>query len=237
MTNEELTAAFPECERIKREQVAPLVERVFAECKTYREIHSVVWYYCTDLWPEPKGVKWEDPIHQEWSDYIVGNYKTNVNPLPDWTKLLEDEFFARNGELHTMDEACQIAADEWTRMIFGTHIQDNGDTSEAGGWSMMLGTLVKDKASRGINNKTIEKFRTLCKDFYLGGCVRQTKYGPHKDEPYCDHHPNSALADLLLEAGVPEDSVGNICPWKTGISVDERDHAVIVRGYQRENYI
>lgn len=27
MTNEELTAAFPECERIKREQVAPFVEQ------------------------------------------------------------------------------------------------------------------------------------------------------------------------------------------------------------------
>lgn len=31
MTNEELTAAFPECERIKREQVAPFVEQVFNE--------------------------------------------------------------------------------------------------------------------------------------------------------------------------------------------------------------
>ena len=136
-----------------------------------------------------------------------------------------------------MDEACQLAADEWARMIFGNHIQNNGDQSDAGGMVMVLGTLVKDKASRGIGQDTIEKFRKLCKEFYLGGCIRQTKYGPHKDDPYCDYHPNSALADLLLEAGVPEDSVGNICPWKTGITVDERDHAVIVRGYQKERFI
>lgn len=237
MTNEELVAAFPECERIKREQVAPLVERVFAECKTYREIHSVVWYYLTDLWPEPKGVKWDDPIRMEWSDYIVGNYKTNVKPLPDWTKRLEDEFFARNGELHTLEEACQIAADEWARMIFGNHVQNNGDKSDAGGMAMVLGTLAKDKASRGIDSKVVEKFRTLCKEFYLGGCICEDEYGKHKSEPYCDYHPNTPLAELLLKAGVPEERIGSICPWKTGININERDHSVRIGGYQTERFI
>ena len=238
MTNEELVAAFPECEHIKREHVAPLVERVFAECKTYREIHSVVWYYLTDLWPKPKGVKWDDPIRQEWSDYIVGNYKTDMRPIPEWTKRLEDEFFARNGELHTLEEACQLAADEWARMIFGNHVQNNGDKSDAGGMAMVLGTLAKDKASRGIDSKVVEKFRELCKEFYLSGCrVDEDKYGWRKDEPYCDYHPNESLSNLLLKAGVPEKSIGSICPWKTGITINERDHSVRIGGYQTERFI
>jgi hypothetical protein len=45
------------------------------------------------------------------------------------------------------------------------------------------------------------------------------------------------LDRLLEQAGVPNDSIGSICPWKTGITVDERDHTVIVRGYQKERYI
>lgn len=238
MTNEELTAAFPECERIKREQVVPFVEQVFNEVESWRQIGYKIKGLCQKLWPKPQGVKWEDPLHQEWSHYFYGNWETNQKDFDNWTDLLEDEYLRRTGERHTMDEACQIAADEWARMIFGNHIQNNGDQSDAGGMAMVLGTLVKDKASRGIDKDTIEKFRKLCKEFYLGGCrVDEDKYGWRKSEPYCDYHPNSALADLLLEAGVPEESVGNICPWKTGISVDERDHAVIVRGYQTEKYI
>lgn len=38
-------------------------------------------------------------------------------------------------------------------------------------------------------------------------------------------------------SAVHDNSIGGICPWKTGITVDKRDHAVIVRGYQKERYI
>ena len=103
---------------------------------------------------------------------------------------------------------------------------------------MVLGTLAKDKAKRGISSEVVERFRKLCKEYYLGGCrVDEDKYGWCKCEPYCDYHPNSALSDLLSDAGVSESSIGSICPWKTGITIDERDHAVIVRGYQTERYI
>lgn len=237
MTNEQLAAAFPECERIKKEQVVPFVEQVFNEVESWRQIGYKMELLCQELWPKPKGVKWEDPLRQEWNHYFYGDYENGQKNFDNWTKLLENEYLQRTGERRTMDEACKIAADEWTRMIFGNHIQNNGDQSDAGGMAMVLGTLVKDKASRGISSEVIEKFRKLCKEYYLGGCRCEDKYGWTKSEPYCDYHPNSALADLLLEAGVREDSVGNICPWKTGITVDERDHAVIVRGYQKERFI
>lgn len=237
MTNEQLAAAFPECERIKKEQVVPFVEQVFNEVESWRQIGYKMKLLCQELWPKPKDVKREDPLRQEWNHYFYGDYETGQEDFYNWEKLLENEYLQRTGERRTMDESCQIAADEWARMIFSNHIQNNGDQSDAGGMAMVLGTLVKDKASRGIGSEVVEKFRKLCKEYYLGGCRYEDKYGWTKCEPYCDYHPNSVLADLLLEAGVREDSVGNICPWKTGISVDERDHAVIVRGYQKERFI
>lgn len=122
-------------------------------------------------------------------------------------------------------------------MIFGNHVQNNGDQSDAGGLAMVLGTLAKDKAKRDIDGETIEKFRTLCKDYYLGHCLYEGEYGMHVMEPYCDYHPNTPLADLLLKAGVPKDKAENIAPWKTGIGIDKLDNSVIVRGYQKERYI
>ena len=238
MTNEELTAAFPECERIKREQVAPFVEQVFNEVESWRQIGYKMKLLCQELWPKPEYVKWEDPKHLEWNHYFYGDYNSHQREFDHWTKLLKNEYLQQTGERRTMDEACQIAADEWAMMIFGNHIQDNGDQSDAGGMAMVLGTLVKDKTKRGISSEVIEQFRKLCKEYYLGGCrYNDGKYGWVKSEPYCDYGPNSALDRLLEQAGVPNDSIGSICPWKTGISVDERDHAVIVRGYQTERYI
>ena len=238
MTNEQLAAAFPECERIKKEQVVPFVEQVFNEVESWRQIGYKMKLLCQELWPKPKGVKWEDPLHQEWKHYFYGDYETDQKDFDNWTKLLENEYLQRTGERRTMDEACQIAADEWTRMIFGNHVQNNGDQSDAGGMAMVLGTLVKDKASRGISSEVIERFRKLCKEYYLGGCrYNDGKYGRVNCEPYCDYGPNSALRRLLEQAGVPDNSIGCICPWKTGIAVDERDHAVIVRDYQKERFI
>ena len=43
--------------------------------------------------------------------------------------------------------------------------------------------------------------------------------------------------DILYEAGIPEDDIRDICPWKTGIEIDEKDNAVIMIGYQKRDYI
>lgn len=77
----------------------------------------------------------------------------------------------------------------------------------------------------------------LFKHYYLGGCIYEDRIGKLRAEPYCDYGPNSPLADLLLKAGVPEERVGGICPWKTGITINERDNSVIIRGYQTERFI
>ena len=238
MTNEELIQAFPENGgRMKIQQVKFITDKVFEECKTYREIRKMVLDYSLRFWPEPKDVKWDHPAYREWSDYFWGNYNTGQHVFNDWIGKLQDEFIRRNGSRRSFGEACQIAADEWTRMILYDHIQDNGDQSESGGWLMILGTLVKDRAAKGITEKTIEKFRKLMADYYRSGCLYKTDKYTHEAEPYCDYHPNSPLANLLIKAGVPENSVGNICPWKTGIYIDKRDGTVVVRRYQKETYL
>lgn len=232
-TDEELMAAFPECDRIKREQAAPIVVQVMNEADSWRKLrYTIQARLQKQFWPEPE---YDSEEYKEWREYFYG---WSDNRFDKWTRLVEWEYVYRHGQRHTMEEACQIAADEWTRMIFGNHIQDNGDQSDAGGLAMALGTLAKDRAKRGISSEVIERFRKLCKEYYLGGCrYNDGKYGWVNSEPYCDYGPNGALGRLLEQAGVPDNSIGSICPWKTGITVDERDHAVIVRGYHKERYI
>ena len=228
MTDEELMTAFPECDRIQRAQAAPILTQVMNEVDSWRKIRYTIQARLQEqFWPKPE---YGSEEYKEWREYFFG---WDNKQFDEWISLAEWEFVYRHGQRHTMDEACQIAADEWTRMIFGNHVQDNGDHSDTGGLTMVLGTLAKDKAKQGISNEVVEKFRQLCKQFYLRA---------YKDEwrinvPYCDYGPNSALADLLKESGVPEQSIGNICPWKTGIWIDERDYSVIVRGYQKERYL
>lgn len=237
MTNEELIQAYPydKVGYIKVQQVTHIVNKVFDECKCYREIRDMVTNFCLGFYPEPKGVKWDDPVYQEWSNYFWGDYDTNQHNFDDWLKKVQDEFLLRNGQRHTFEEACKIAADEWTRMIFGTHIQDNGDKSESGFMGMMLATIIKDKAAKKAEPEIIENFRSLCRDYYLSGCINEKTN--HQCEPYCDYHPNAPLADLLIKAGMSANDIGFLCPVKTGIRVDERDHTVIVRGYQKERYL
>lgn len=228
MTDEELMTVFPECDRIKRAQAAPILTQVMNEVDSWRKIRYTIQARLQEqFWPEPE---YGSEEYKEWQKYFYG---WSDNRFEKWTTLVEWEYVYRHGQRHTMEEACQIAADEWTRMIFGSHVQDNGDHSDTGGLTMVLGTLAKDKDRRDIRSEVIEKFRKLCKEFYLHAYKDEWRI----NEPYCDYGPNSALADLLKEAGVPEQCIGNICPWKTGITIDERDHSIIVRGYQKERYI
>lgn len=199
-----------------------------ASDKVYKKAH--------DLWPYKREWRDKNPEYEAYNLYFWNDWHRK-SPFKEWLRKLEDEFIERHGQVHTFEEACQLAADEWARMIFGNHIQNNGDQSDAGGLAMVLGTLAKGKASRGISSNIIEKFRKLCKEYYLGGCIYEDEYGKRVKEPYCDYDPNSPLADLLLKAGVPKERVGGICPWKTGITINERDNSVIIRGYQTERFI
>ena len=230
MTTEELIQAFPECEKIKREDIAECITKAMTEERFYAEASDKVCRKANELWPYQRGLKDDDPERVAYMAYFYGDIRNGVEaPFEKWQETFKTEF---------IDEACQTAADEWARMIFGNHVQNNGDQSDAGGMAMVLGTLAKDKASSGISSDTIEKFRKLCKEYYLGGCrYKEDKYGWMESTPHCDYGPNGALSLLLDQAGVPHDRFGSICPWKTGITINHRDNSVCIHGYQTARYI
>ena len=235
MTNEGLINLFPECRRIKKADVAECVAKVFDDVKFYREVSRYVRKHCYQLWPEPEDRRSEDAEIRD--NYFYGDYDTKDFRFPEWIKSIEHEFVERKGQHRTFDEACHLAAGEWARMIFGTHMQNNGDQSNAGGLAMVFGTLAKDKAKKPYGEETIEKFRALMAEYYRDGCMIMDETGTWESEPHCDYHPNKALADPLIKAGCKEDDVRNMCPWKTGIHIDTLDNSVIIRGYQTERYL
>ena len=188
MTNEELIQAFPECEKIKRDDMRQCIIEAMEKEQFYSTARSKVNKKAHALWPHKR--EWRDlnPEFEAYKQYFWSDWPRKA-PFDEWLMKLEDEFIERHGQAHTFDEACQLAADEWVRMIFGHHMQDNGDKSDAGGMGMLLATLVKDRLRRNI------------------------------------------------KAGVPRESIGDICPWKTEIIINERDNAVCIRGYQTQRFI
>ena len=242
MTNEELLGMFPECEKIKREDIAECVIKVMNEERFYSKASEKVYHRAYELYPQVKGKYDEkDPEQNARRLYFYGDPWEGIkSPLNEWIKTMEQEFIDRYGEVHTFDEACGIAADEWMRMIFGTHIQDNGDKSDAGGMAMMMGTTVKEEAKKGYGDDVISKARNLMKDYYLNDCIPEENRGKSLKwprPPYCDYGPNQELFDILVRAGCSERDASNMCPWKTGIEIDRRDNSVRVRGYQTARYL
>ena len=239
MTTEELIRAFPECEKINREDIAECITKAITEERFYAEASDKVYRKANELWPYLRGLKVDDPERVAYMAYFYGDIMEGVEaPFNKWLETFEAEFVAQHGQVRTFDEACQAAADEWARMIFCNHVQNTGDQADAGGLAMVLGTLAKSKASSGISSDTIEKFRKLCKEYYLGGCrYKVDKYGWMESIPHCDYGPNDALGRLLDQAGVPHDHFGSICSWKTGITINQRDNSVCVRGYRTARYM
>lgn len=235
MTIDELMQTFPECERIKREDMVECVTKAMECAKFYQDAIDTIRARALELWPRDRNWEWECPEHQAFDAYFYGG--CGAPNFRRWIDAVKVEFIAHHGLVRTFDDACQLAADEWTRMIFSHHTQDNGDNTENGAMASMMGTLVKDTVASNIPQEVVEKFREQCKTFYLGGCQIETPWGLRRSEPYCDYQPNTALCRLLSSAGVPDEKVDSICPWKTGIYIDDADNSVVVRGYQKERRI
>ncbi len=239
MTNEEIINSFPECEKIKREDIAECITKAMTEERFYAEASDKVYRKAHELWPYQRGLKDDDPVRVAYKAYFwVDLIKGVEPPFKVWLKTFETEFIAQHGQVRTFDEACQTAADEWVRLIFGNHVQNNGDKSDAGGLAMVLGTLVKGMAGSGYSRDVIDNFRSLMADHYRGGCRWKSESGAeYSDVPNVDYIPSSSLFGLLVKAGCKEDDANNMCPWKTGITINQRDNSVCVRGYRTNRYM
>lgn len=246
-TKQNLVETFPEHELIKKQDVAPILDGVFSELKTYKEIYSYVMEKLVLLYPEPNGWRNEEkyPDYCKWSAYFKGTYdkehRYKRSEFNFWLENLENVFIETFGKKRTFKEACELAAKKWCEMIFGRHIQDNGDYSSTGAATSYLGTRVADMYKKDITEDVVKKAEALIEEYYENGCIYIHGEGANqwksKVEPYSDYGPNTPLHDLLVKAGVEEKSTDCICPWKTGIYIDERDNTVVLTGYQKETYL
>ena len=238
MTNEEIINAFPECERIKKTDIAECVNRLFDEVKFYNEIGDFLKKHCCTLWPGPTNFRIDRTDLDKWSNYFYGNYETKDYRFREWIESIQREFVGRHGQHRTYDEACQLAADEWARMIFGSHMQDNGDKSSEGFFGNMLATVVKNECSSDYGQDVIDCFRAAIKRHYLGDCIYEdTQHGSYRDVPDCDYHPSPSLRKALRDAGCKDGDISFMCPIKTSIIIDKIDNSVCVRGYRKVRYL
>lgn len=233
-TNEELLALMPEHERVDREYIKGAIDFIMEKMPCYQDIDGYIKQCCSKTFPYPTNEQFRnrDAYVDEYRNYF---YET---PYYKFRNCVQSEFLNRRGVRRSWEDACQIAANKWIDMIFGAHIQDNGDCTGHSDMAMMLGTLVKEKAMDGCGDNVPDKARELLYQYYLGGCIYKSDDGHEfKCEPYSDYGPNSPLYDILVKAGVDEKDAGSITPWKTGIEIDENDNAVILIGYQKRTYL
>lgn len=237
MTNEEIINSFPEHERIKRTDIAPVIEDIFNQAKTYHDVEPLIMKKCEELYPKPELLRGRTPEYDAWTNYFWGRYDEHYNKVDDqfqeWVRAIEQEFLSRRGQVRSYDEACRVAADQWVGMCFGDHVQDNGDRSETGFFGNALATMVADLHKDGITKETIEKARQKFYEYYAN------EYEPHRisKELYCDYNPNLNLANILKSAGLDDMTIDCICPIKTGVSIDEKDHSVVIEGYRKRTYV
>lgn len=245
MTNEEIISQFPECEYLKKEDIIECVNKLFDDVKFYRKIYNYVMDTCKKVYPEPE----YDRINRNnndgwkiWNDYFYGSgYDDSwhyVNPFGDWIKLIEEEFISRNGKIHEFKEACKIAADKWCELLFGWHMQNNGALDEEHSFNMCaLGTILAEDSKKNISEKVKIKAHKLIEEYYLDGCLWKHDGVKTYVELSCDYGPNVPLYELLVKAGIKRNDASNICPWKTSISIDNKDNCVLYHTYQHMDYL
>lgn len=147
---------------------------------------------------------------------------------------LTSEFLYRKGEIRNFDDACHIASKLWIEKIFGKEKLDNGDYSFRGNINAEIGTYVKNQLTTLYNQKEIiEKLQKLLFDYYQKGSM----YENIKLFLYSDYGPNHPLFDMLVKSGIDKKDAESITPWKTGIHIDENDNSVVLRTYQKLEYI
>lgn len=228
---------FPECNRVKTSDVADGIIKVFNEASEYQCLHknmNVVWQ---KYFPVPTREQWsavdgtdDDKYCREFIDYESEIFK--------WMKIVNDRYVAVNGTRRTYDEACEIAAGEWMKKLFNFGMQDNGDHSGHSDNIVMLGSMLKHSAQERVADETKENIRKEFVKYYKNHCIYTHNDGfKYYCAPSCDYDPNGPLYTILKNGGVEDKNIRSLCPWKTSISIDEKDNAVVVRGCKKEQYI
>ena len=234
MTNQQLLEMFPKDDRIDMSVIESAIENVFTDVEHYQDVHTYMKRVCERFIPYPTDEQWREDDNQVVKDYMGFYFKD----FRAFTVAVESEFVMRNGKRRTLREACEMAADEWIKRIFGDDPMDNGDTTGHSDMMLALGTEIKNNINKGVTKDIIEKARQLFIEYYEGRCMYTLSNGDrYQVELYSDYNPNNPLFDILVAAGLSESDAMHITPWKTGVSIDYIDNAVELIGYQKREYI
>ena len=229
---EEMLDAFPECEKLKKEDMAGALDKIFSGLESYNQIFGIVEDVVYKKNKYPTDEKEKQDAYFAWRKKYY-----------NWVDELKGAYIQEFGVKRSFEDACAMAADEWISLIFDNVVQDNGDRSGYSDGLQCLGTLSKKSSIDRIGGeecleKIKENVRKRMYEYYLGGCryTSDNGYTHSNVSPYCDYDPNMPLYNILKEAGIPEQAIFSICPWKTGVEVDTLDNSVIVRTYGKRKY-
>ena len=221
---ERVLSAFPFTNNISKDSLAEIVD-VALERNLYFKSTKLIYALAKDLNPEPSKIDFtKGSEYDKWWDWRgeIGKWMRN-HYLPLWKSI--------NGEVRTIEAACELCANIWMHKIFKTSLQDNGawDDGEDGALMNIFGSALKTKAMSEISEDVKDKVKNGIKNYYL-----QNSYGYGLR---CDYNPCTDLCHILLDAGLPKNTLSNICPWKTSIAIMSEDNSVLVHTYQKDEYV
>ena len=220
----EVLTAFPLAGNISKDSLEEIINIALGR-KLYSQSTEIIYSLTKNLNPPPSKVDFTDGSeYDKWWHWQndIGKWKRD-HYLPLWKRI--------NGEVRTIEEACELCANIWMNKIFNVALQDNGawDDGHVGAAMNALGSVLKIDAMSEVSKEMKDKAKEGIKNFYL-----RNKYGHYFG---CDYHPHPELYNILLEAGVPQNKIDDICPWKTYISIMPEDNSVLVHTYQKDEYV
>ncbi|MBR4590139.1 MAG: hypothetical protein IKO36_05675 [Bacteroidaceae bacterium] len=231
----DLITIFPENSKIPAEEFRQTLVDIFNNEKYCQNIITRLYKRFEDFFPYPTNEQWADMSDNET---YCKTYMDEKGLIYDWSKDVEVHFILAKGHRRTYDEACELAADYWMEKLFVKVFQDNGDRSGHSDTMQMLGSLLKVNASEGISDEVKNKVKENLIKYYKDHCIYKDNDGhTFHVELYCDYGPNTPLYYILKNSGIPENKINSICPWKTGIEIDDRDNAVVIKEYGKREYI
>lgn len=194
---------------------------------------------------------------QAYKDWVRHDHIHTVWHYCERTLRASEAWVKANGKAHTAEEAAKIAADKWCEIIFGWHLQDNGALNEdhGGGFpACALATVLAEDSKKNITDEMKTKAHELFQEYYRR-LMHYNETADSKDiewlkenlkdksgsfdweygfsyDLYCDYDPSWALYLILENAGVPENTIRSISPWKTSISIRKEDNMVMYNTYK-----
>ncbi|MBD5323935.1 MAG: hypothetical protein HDS02_03755 [Bacteroides sp.] len=220
----EVLSTFPFAGNISKDSLEEIINIALGR-KLYFQSTKIIYSLTKDLNPPPVKVDFTDGSeYDKWWNWRHEVWKwLNDQYFPLWKRI--------NGEVRTIEAACELCANIWMNKIFKISLQDNGAWNDGYVGAMMnaFGSMLKTDAMSEVSEEMKDKAKEGIKNFYL-----RNKY---RYDLGCDYDPCTELYNILLEAGVPKNEIRNICPWKTYIKIMPEDNSVLVHTYQKDEYV